>query len=166
MNVNESVIGEKGAQERGEKAEEAGTVVEKGLGEERWWVTSPLAERTNRFRVCRLCFLSVGEEGVETGQVRGKRKRAVAIGRDEKSMKRRVGEDKGGRTRTEMCISEEQWSDRASSTGERERERSFYYRERLQPRISYVLIKFRLSSIHPVRICLHPLLLLLTAAFC
>lgn len=34
MNVNESVIGEKGAQERGEKAEEAGTVVEKGLGEE------------------------------------------------------------------------------------------------------------------------------------
>lgn len=46
MNVNESVIGEKGAQERGEKAEEAGTVVEKGLGEERWWVTSPLAERT------------------------------------------------------------------------------------------------------------------------
>lgn len=70
MNVNESVIGEKGAQERGEKAEEAGTVVEKGLGEERWWVVSPLAERTNRFRVCRLCFLSVGEEGVETGQVR------------------------------------------------------------------------------------------------
>lgn len=47
----------------------------------------------------------------------------MAIGRDEKSMKRRVGEDKGGRTRTEMCISEEQWSDRASSTGERERER-------------------------------------------
>lgn len=47
----------------------------------------------------------------------------MAIGRDEKSMKRRVGEDKGGRTRTEMCISEEQWSDRASSTGEREREK-------------------------------------------
>lgn len=38
-------------------------------------------------------------------------------------MKRRVGEDKGGRTRTEMCISEEQWSDRASSTGEREKDR-------------------------------------------
>lgn len=47
----------------------------------------------------------------------------MAIGRDEKSMKRRVGEDKGGRTRTEMCISEEQWSDRASSTREREKDR-------------------------------------------
>lgn len=73
----------------------------------------------------------------------------MAIGRDEKSMKRRVGEDKGERTRTEMCISEEQWSDRASSTGERERERKIVLLSRTASTPHFVRLNKASSFFHP-----------------
>lgn len=159
MNVNESVIGEKGAQERGGggggKAEEAGTAVEKGLvasvwgGADRRWRRLWPRERNGISSVSTL--FSIGERRVGNGSSAGAN---GGIGRDEKSMKRREGEDKGRRTRTRRCAL-------ARNNGAIARiphERSFYYRE--QPRISYVLIKLRFF--HPP--CSHLSFVLLTAA--
>lgn len=103
---------------------------------------------------------------METGQVRVQ---TEARGGNREGMRRRSrGEKekiKGGELVRRCALAR---NNRAIARVPRERERKrkivllsriiIYYRN------SYVLIKLRLSSI-PVRICLHPLLLL-TAAFC
>lgn len=76
-------------------------------------MASPLAERTKRdFECVDFVFYRRVGNGSSAGANGG-------IGRDEESMKRREGEDKGRGTRTRRCaLGEEQWSDRANSTRE------------------------------------------------
>lgn len=101
---------------------------------------------------------------METGQVRVQ---TEARGGNREGMRRRSrGEKekiKGGEL-VRRCALARNNRAIARVPRERERKRKIVLLSRTEPRISYVLIKLRLSSI-PVRICLHPLLLL-TAAFC